>query len=311
MINHELRSIERWHRGGRWKVQRLGKRDYRYDIVSESKYSIGPEFKYLLVNLEPVVPPIGFYDPLLDTPNAYLEFIRLANYQDSIPKEVIKKILKFTTEYGPLWDDEIPPLAVEIILYHARKMASPVNIYKALVDYENYDKPINEVLNYLREEIERSYGTSWAGSYLVENREGLVYTSDAPYEYEGKISEISLTTDEQVIMAARAYIIECVDEGLIRNPIRMSLTYKNSSPVDPQDEGWLPSYIFTDLLSVLWLQFYVDILRKSRLYECANPKCKRLFVPQRSDEKFHSPACRNRYHSLKSQKKRYQKKEEK
>jgi hypothetical protein len=99
----------------------------------------------------------------------------------------------------------------------------------------------------------------------------------------------SLDTEVQVAHAAIALIMGSVNEGVRMTSVKLGLTAKLEK--DTVAGSWAPKYAVDSLLGAMWLQFYLEILDKGGLRECANENCRRFFPVSRSNKEYCSKGC--------------------
>lgn len=303
------KPLDKWFRGGQWGVKPLGENTREYSAVHFAWFDF--TLKYRLIDLEPEASHP--YNPLAETPKAYLRFIRLAEFErfrwDA--KRCIKEVLSFFKDSGPLWypgggctDDRLPheppPLTVERVLGASLEMASVVELYKLLRDVEEYK--YNEQVPKLKEHMLKLQKRGWTyltQSHLATTMEGLRVPVFVPGKENEDFKFPSLNNDREVIAAAIAYVIAGVNCGLGENPVHLALANQEGRNIQYKDVSqigaWVPAYQYDSLLAALWVQFYLAILDKTRLKECANERCLRLFPPSRSDQEYCSSNCRAAY----------------
>jgi len=230
------------------------------------------------------------YSPMTDAPNAYLKFCRLSRLIElGWPSEKIKKeIFKFVDKYGPPWWVEPPkwqsppfenatdegPLTMEHILWESQEMRWVVDTYRLLIESE-IDR---DSIGSLRRHIKKLY----------EQDPGIEREVDPTSDKENPTSRYPpLDTDGQVAAFAVDYIIGKVNVYLTQNSCGLSNRPLRNSLIG----AWIQTYKFTNLLSAMWLQFYLEILNNGKFRECANENCRVLFPVSHSNKEYCSKEC--------------------
>jgi hypothetical protein len=294
MFLEKPRAAERWYRGGKWKAKALRKRDLGYSYYHGSLNTERiSKLKYSFVSDQE---GDQAYDPFVDTPGAYLRFARLGDYQRLHWDEhkLLNEITKFLNDFGPLWMNDPFPITVERILYHACIMTSTIRIYKLLNQVENYEQSIDS-LNQLLIEISRTDPNPIVSNNMME------IGAKGHVDYNNPAFIFDQPSDKEVILIAQKYIEERVQIAMVEDPVILTLVLEQTGQIGKTPtRGWIPEYIFTNLLPVLWFQFFLDIVNKSVLKECASATCGRFFVPQRSDQIYCTTFCRNTSNVLKN-----------
>jgi hypothetical protein len=297
MFLEKPRAAERWYRGGKWKAKAMHKNDlcYSYYHSMENTERIS-KFKYRFIKEGTSEEE---YDPFTDTPGAYLRFARLGDYERLHwdERKLLNEIVKFLNDFGPPWLDDIEPsfsLIVEKILYHACIMASTVRVYNLLTKIRNYNQPINPLREILID-ISRTDPNPIIPDIMYKLGIKRYNDNDAqiliPYR----------PSDQEVIMIGEKYVEERVQIAMAEDPVSLAIVLETTKiPGEKPTRGFIPEYIFVNLLPVLWFQLFLDIVNDSVLKECANATCGRFFVPQRSDQIYCTTYCRNTSNVLKN-----------
>jgi len=238
-----------------------------------------------------------FYDPMLEAPQAYLHFCRLSRLLDMgwSAKRVINEVVKFADKYGPPWHPEFSklstppfgsppncPLTVDRILWESQNMAWAVEAYHLLLELDEDIRAMRRLKLHMEKVLNR------------QDRYELYYTltreySDYIYTDWDLGTRPSLDTQVQVAQAAIALVMGSVNTGLEMTDVKLGLT--NKLERDSMVGSWTPKYSLHGLLDTMWLQFYLEILDKGRIRECANENCRRFFPVSRSDKEYCSKAC--------------------
>jgi len=241
-----------------------------------------------------------FYDPMREEPQAYLHFCRLSRLLDMgwSAKKVIDEIIKFANKYGPPWHPEwvkvwTPPfedppncpLTVDRILWESQNMAWAVEAYHLLSELNEDIRATRRLKEHMarvlssQDKYELYYN-------LTREYSNYTYTAYTDWDWGAKPS---LGTEIQVAQAAIALVIGSVNTGLGMTNLKLELTSKLEK--DSATGSWTPKYNLRGLLGAMWLQFYLEILDKGRLRECANENCRRLFPASRKDKEYCSKEC--------------------
>ncbi len=313
---NNTKTTNKFSRGEQWKVEPLDKKDSGRSIYRPGSFETIETYCIAPLNRRESHPQ--HYDPLVDTPKAYLKFMKLADYERSHwdAKHCTKEILAFFHEFGPpwpLWYSKGGPflqMTIKNVFGEARVIAKAVRTYKILTDVRNGEKLLPELKEYMINLHETEiYRDPVLNYQLRVTPTGVVTSHFFVKKDDERFTPTIPNTEYEVISAATAYVIGSVNLGFTGHPVGLGLTCRTSKSKDIiQDSSWAPSYRFTSLLSALWLQFYLDILNQSQLRECNNERCKSLFVINRADQEYCSYQCRSaqkmrrRYHSKKSSK---------
>ncbi len=287
-MRQNLADVE-WYRHRKWKIEVAPQKWWSEQSLDEDDLNedgqhltnhFGDAFKYYL---KPYDGHSERYWPMVDEPAAYLQFCRLSRLVELgwDNTRVIEETVKFIEKYGQPWffTHKPPfspcvetPLTIDEILFESATLASVVNVYRLLIDI-NDDSTIPEKLKkYLKKLLQE------------ENTTPDRFRGPPPYR---------LSTDKEVVSTAEGYIYDEVNAYLDGGGIGLQLS---TGP-------FAPEYTFHTLLDAMWLQFYLEILNKGKLRECANTKCQSLFVVSRSDKEFCSKECgvkqymREQYHA--------------
>jgi len=242
-------------------------------------------------------PKAHFYDPMRDAPQAYLHFCRLSRLLDMGwgAKRVINEIIKFADKYGPPWhpewvkwwtppfeDPPNSPLTVDRILLESQNMAWAVEAYHLLSELNE------DVRATPRLKVHMARVLSTQDKYELYYNLTREY-SDYTYTDWDIDTRPSLDTEVQVAHAAIALIMGSVNEGVRMTSVKLGLTAKLEK--DTVAGSWAPKYAVDSLLGAMWLQFYLEILDKGGLRECANENCRRFFPVSRSNKEYCSKGC--------------------
>lgn len=238
-----------------------------------------------------------FYDPMRESPQAYLHFCRLSRLLDmgGSAKRVINEVIKFADKYGPPWHPEwvkwwtppfeAPPncpLTVDRILWESQNMAWAVEAYHLLSELNEDIRATPRLKVHMAKVLNRQDKHEL---YYNLTREYSDYTH-TDWDIDTKPS---LDTEIQVTQAAIALVMGIVNEGLEMTNVKLRLTSKLGK--DSVAGSWAPRYTVDSLLGAMWLQFYLEILDKGRLRECANENCRRFFPVSRSNKEYCSKGC--------------------
>jgi len=296
MINTTSKT-SKWYRGGNWGIQSLDKESPEYYAVQNHRWK--DKLKYRIEDLNPSGIK-DIYDPLNDTPKAYLDFIRLDSLTPSKgTKHCISEVLRFIQEYGPLWHPfkgglgNIPPLTIERILVEAQRMASVVKIYATLQNLESRKYPEIEVIEVLRHLMANGQliPAKYRG-YLEEYPDGIREPVDIFDRKTGQFKVPPLNHDNEIVTAATVYVLASVNDALADHPVYPGI----GNRTDQQNSSfgaWIQIIYYWDLISVLWWQVYNLIINRSCLRVCKNTKCGRVFEPERGNKYHCSSRCQN------------------
>jgi hypothetical protein len=301
------RTPDKWFRGGKWGLRTIDESSREYHIIGSQKWFNEWEdsLQYQIIDLSQA--HHEQYDPVTETPNAYLEFVHLADVERfrGDAKWLIKEVLRFFEQFGPLWypggDLEqkelagIPPLTIERVLFEANDLAKVVHIYLLLQNLENRERPETELISRLREYMVSMESQPYPPNYhLVTTKTGLRVPGHFYSSKEGRFVPPPLVKDEQVITAAIAYLEAYVEDGMRKHLVYPALA--NRRPKQDTDSffgAWVEMFRYSSLVSVLWRQVYSAIINNTCLKECANKDCHIIFEPKRSSQKFHEHKCQN------------------
>jgi hypothetical protein len=250
----------------RWWYEPTSQKEDNRHLVNH----FGDAFKYYLTG--PFESRGEGYWPMFEKPAAYLQFCRLSRFAEFgwDNTRVIKETLKFIEKYGKPWflTHKSPfrpsfetPLTVDEILFESETFASVVNVYKLLLDF-NIDSTVPDKLRKYLKTLQRNKQTD-----LDSSKDWVIN---------------HLSNDKDVASAAEIYIQLIVNGYLEWSGIGLHLKIR----------PFAQRYTFRTLLDAMWLQFYLEILNQGKLRECANNKCRSLFVVSRSDKEFCSIDCR-------------------
>ena len=210
----------------------------------------GDSFKYLLVlnrykekTYRPIekydlnYPGVGspFYDPMVETPDAYSHFCRISRLVNigQSDKRVIKEVLKFVSKYGPPWYTEYAklhtppfcdppngPLTIDGILWESLNMASALHTYRLLQDLNEDIRAERTLRKHLADVFRRQNQSSGIHYNLtiVESK----YTH-VDWDYH---TLPPLDTRTQLEQAAIAFVIGSVNCGLTTTGVKFGLTNK-------------------------------------------------------------------------------------
>lgn len=270
---------------------------YKYSLVPKAVKAQEHRPGFNLDDLEDPGSKAHFYDPMLEAPQAYLHFCRLRRLLDMGwgAERVINEVVKFANKYGPPWHAEYSklftppfdsppnsPLTVDRILLESQNMGSAVEAYQLLSDLDEDVRAMHRLKLHMAEVLNRQDGIE---IYYNLTREHSDYTH-TDWDMD---TRPSLDTEVQVTQAAIALVMGSVNEGLEMTNVKLGLTSKLEN--DSIAGSWAPRYTFDSLLGAMWLQFYLEILDKGRLRECANENCRRFFPVSRSNKEYCSKGC--------------------
>ena len=295
----KLPVLDDWFRCLEWNLEPLDKSDEEYSAANP--HAFGDALKYRLVGIEPFA---NRYDPMTETPKAYLEFIHLAEFRHFKwdANRIIEMVLKFSKDYGPLWVDVNIPLTVERILVRAIEMNAAAKVYKLLKtcdeDYWENSSDVMLMKDYLAI-LQNRGSVDLRTLQLVTYPDGLrlpmVHLGTVGRDGEIHPDPFPSTT-QGLMKAAIASVSETVNHNVVFGSVAVALANREARDSKLKEESrvgsWIPAYRFGNLISALWLQFYLDILNQTRLRECDNKNCLRLFNPTRSDQIYCSRRCR-------------------
>ena len=173
-------------------------------------------------------------------------------------------------------------------------MASTVRTYNLLTKIRNYNQPVNPLREFLTD-ISRTDPNPIIPDIMYKL--GIKRNNDN----DAQILMPYRPSDQEVIMIAEKYVEERVQIAMAEDPVYSTIVLEaTNTHGEPPTKGWIPEYVFVNLLPVLWFQFFLDMVNNSVLKECANARCGCFFVPQRSDQRYCSIYCRNTTNVLKS-----------
>jgi hypothetical protein len=268
---------------------------YKYLVVLK-RYK--PELSRRDYNLYDPRPRYPFYDPMVEAPQAYLYFCRLSRLLDMgwSAKRVINEVMKFADRYGPPWHATYVklftppfgrppeyPLTVDRILWESQNMASAVEAYQLLSELNEDVRATRRLKEHMAKVLSRQ------DEYEVYYNLTREYSGYTLSDWDTG-TRPNLDTEVDVAQAAIAFVMGSVNEGLRMTDVKPEVTSKLEK--DNSAAGiWAPKYTFDSLLGAMWLQFYLQVLDKGRLRECANENCRRFFPLSRSDKEYCSKEC--------------------
>lgn len=229
----------------------------------------------------------GFeYDPIADSPEAYLAFARLRDdvftsshpaYEARIANQW-RALSKFVDRYGaPIM---VSPLhrggwgfPLEAAMDEALVLAIAVCCYQYLAEsdqvaserYPESERHREKLKGYMR-------WVQSAGSPRLPRvgRAGYIQLEYSDFD----TSEGFLKAQEWLQLAMNLYLLGVHPE------------------LDYGPQGlWLPRYRYDTLVNAMWLQLYQAVLRDSILRQCEG--CEALFEAKRSDQVYHDAYCRS------------------
>ena len=270
---------------------------YKYSLVPKAVKTKERKLGFNLDDLNDSSPKIPFYDPMLEAPKAYLHFCHLSRLLDMAwsVKRVINEVIKFADKYGPPWHPEYvkwstppfeappnSPLTVDRILWESQDMALAVEAYHLL-------KELNEDVRAMpRLKVHMAKVLNRQDEYKLYDNLTREYSDYTHTDWDID-TRPSLDTEVQVAHAAIALVMGSVNEGVTMTNVKLGLTSKLEEATVAG--GWVPQYTVDSLLGAMWLQFYLEILDKGRLRECANENCGRFFPVSRSNKEYCSKGC--------------------
>ncbi|MFC1981059.1 hypothetical protein ACFLVN_02305 [Chloroflexota bacterium] len=319
------RPLDRWFRGSKWGVTTFKELPHS---ISGQDDAVPYKIEHWLDELEPGnnTP----YDPITETPEAYLKFARLGEADRFAwdANRQVREVLRFCKEHGPPWypkqilrgnwstydnyfmynqnimyPEEMsnkamargwPPLTVERVLVAARIMGSVVRLYKLLREIENDNRPVNDLKNHIARHMTVILDRDFFSLRLATTT-GDLRIPESTNDPDRKFVLPPLNNDDEVIATAIAYLEYGITKALVDYPVRPALANRRKAlTYDESVVGaWVAAFAFDNLLAVFWWQFYNAILNRTQLKECRNEKCLRLFKPVRSDQEYCNPLCRD------------------
>jgi len=254
---------------------------------------------------------LEWYDPMEDTPKAYLDYANIVNdiwNQHAENRDTTRrsKLLEFFKDYGPpvvfreddldllvsgLTDRELQARVVEETRVHAlirSSVSSPLpKIYRCFyVDAIRYAMTIALTLRCYQAVYEdwdtyqpalKQFLLSPEAEKLFNDHYKIAGTSIA---IAGRLDD--LDSDEVL----KKYLVQLLSNGHYWEANKMGNYH-----VDEETGGIVKTVVYSDLLTMLWAQLSETIEKRIPVRRC--DECETPFNPVRSDQKYCSKECRS------------------
>ena len=220
---------------------------------------------------------VSQYNPLIDYPNLYLEFIRLP-----LGREALEPIAKFANLYGPLGADLVHAALMpgDSIVHHGELadhwLREIVDLRDAVYVWQLARRGKTKEL---REHIE---WTSRAVIYRSDNRSAVICSKEIRAEVYDAIKK----RKRELVVPAMLYVQNAINKSLLNRS--RSFMFSDFSDLKNPTMRSGPK----GLIGALWLQFANDVHARKVPAQCGH--CRRVYVPTRSDARYCSNSCRQK-----------------
>lgn len=250
------------------------------------------------------------YDPLRQTPNAFLDLGKIINYnlevaatplrpQQKIPK-IQANILKWVNKHGlPYYSSKEANHSSRSTVDDVRRYASEIETFleKRLGQYAMLQETFlalaceAHLVNRIFFSVQNTITESLVYALLpIIDRETPVDITTLEHGFSSRSALFAHVRNELLSLLQKRM------NGYSRQ-VTLSLDIKPSSDAQPK---YFMKFDIPDLLTALWYQFYTLITDTSKVSTCK--ECGQLFVPNRANQKFCSPignttisSCRSRH----------------
>lgn len=250
----------------------------RFAWTKAEEYDIDSDYKVVVTK----VGNIKLSAPLED-PDLFFSFARLASRGRPSDNSVLRWVKKYglpkvkhKDSSAPIWKGEPnqASMSIDELRGEALEAHSALNLYHDLYsrDINSFRKRIGE----LREDRKRWKQLSKIDEWLVEEwgheADRQTWDSNLPWMAEGKLRE---------------FVTRRVEN------IRLDLA--GGGFWDPTDDGYRPkqSWKCPDLLSAMYLQFYLLITNSLPVRRCNDPSCRMPFPVTRKNRRVCNSTCRS------------------
>lgn len=108
----------------------------------------------------------------------------------------------------------------------------------------------------------------------------------SPYSQEERNSSSENKT-QMIVVGFEVFLQKKISE------VRLSLSAPSGWNFPGERYSPIRSYRCPDLLSAIWLKFYLAITERHPMRRCKNPRCRELYFLRRSDQEYCTPRCRS------------------
>ena len=314
------RNPDKWWRAGAWEIQWSRAEDF---WRCNRKISDSDGYR---------LPPAEYYDPLKETPEAYLSFAALGrltwesfggehigyrwNLTD-IPQTVQEAVVQFHVDFGPPIIDRLPPRPPPSFGVIVPPDVLDVRSYLENVSDKSPDyRPLQSVDMMLKQaqlidilvEYQQVVTTREKADRETLRTRLLAVDRSADIWNLGSMSTLNevAAAAERVLHFWESYDINLGGLRLDALPIGSTGPGEPWPPLligsAPPDEplGWEFSWTYDQLLSVIWFQGMQAIVRGSLIRSCRNNQCRLgLFEAERTNSFYCSTRCRNLFNTAK------------